>query len=154
MTTAPGGPRRPWTARLRDPRLVVLALAVSLVTFLVASSRRESTSEIPELPPPPSTHVPLGRPDPTTATARIGDYLQVDLPARPDEHFATVISQSAAPGTDVLNVISAAGEVPQLRAVARGDALVTVLLEPRCPTDARCTQFRQTVGAVRVVVSG
>ena len=154
MTTASRGPGRPWTARLRDPRLVVAALAASLVVFLVASSRHDPAHETQELPPPPFTHVVLGRPDPTVAQARIGDYLEVDLPSRPDDRFATVVTQSAAPGTDVVNVISAPGDVPQLRAVARGDALVTVLLEPRCPTDARCTAFRQTLGAVRVVVGG
>jgi hypothetical protein len=153
VTTASRGPNRPWSARLRDPRLVVLALVASLVAFLVASSRHEPTPETVELPPPPFVHLPLGRPDPTVAQARVGDYLQIDVPSRPDDRYAVVITQSAAPGTDVVNTISAPGDVPQLRAVARGDALVTVLLEPRCPTDARCTAFRQTVGAVRVVVS-
>jgi hypothetical protein len=152
VTTASRGPGRSWSAWLRDPRLVVLALLASLVVFLVASSRHGSTPETAELPPPPYSHLALGRPDPTTAQAHIGDYLQVDVPSRPDDRYATVITQSAAPGTDVVNLISAPGDVPQLRAVAAGDTLVTVLLEPRCPTDARCTAFRQSVGAVRVVV--
>lgn len=150
MTTASRGPGRSWSSRLRDPRLVVLALLVSLVIFLVASSRTGSTPETAELPAPPSAHLPLGRPDPTTAQVRVGDYLQIDVPARPDDRYATVITQSAAP--DVVNLISAPGSVPQLRAVTAGETLVTVLLEPRCPPDMRCTAFRQTLGAVRVVV--
>jgi hypothetical protein len=152
VSTAVRRPGRSWANRLRDPRLVVVALVASLVAFLAASSRHDPVRETEELPPPPFVHATLGRPDPTATQARIGDYLQIDLPTRPDDRYATVITQSAAPGTDVVNLISAPGDVPQLRAVATGDALVTVLLEPRCPTDQRCTAFRQTVGAVRVAV--
>ena len=136
MTAASRGPGRSWSARLRDPRLVVLALLASLVVFLVASSRHGSTPEPTELPAPPYSHLPLGRPDPTTAQARIGDYLQIDVPSRPDDRYATVITQSAAPGTDVLDLISAPGDVPQLRAV-------------RVPRASRPADSGRTPGAPR-----
>jgi hypothetical protein len=138
------GPRR------NDPRWLLPALAVSLVVFLFAISHRPSEPPAGELPPPASKAVALGRPQPTAARMHVGEYLQVRLAAREDDRFGTVISQSN--DRPVLEVTNGTTAPPLLRGVAAGSVVVTVLLEPKCPPEGVCRQYRRNLGAVRVTV--
>jgi hypothetical protein len=89
-------------------------------------------------------------PEPTSARLHIGEYLQVQHAAGADDRFGTVISQSDA--HPVLEVASGIGTPPLIRAVGEGSVVVTVLLEPRCPAEGVCHEYRRNLGAVRVTV--
>jgi hypothetical protein len=125
-------------------------LAIALIVFLVAISHKETSPPQQELPAPASQPVGLGLPEPTSARLHIGEYLQVQHTAAPDDRFGTVISQSD--DRPVLEVASGAGTPPLLRAVSQGSVVVTVLLEPRCPPEGICREYRRDLGAVRVTV--
>jgi hypothetical protein len=137
-------------ARLQDPRWLLFGLAFSVVVFLLAISRHGKAPDQTDLPPLPTRPLPLGRPDPAAARAHVGEFLQVDLHPAPDDHYGTVISQSKQ--QPVLEVTSSTIQAPMLRAVATGSAVVTVLLEPRCPPEGVCHDYRKNLGAVRVTV--
>jgi hypothetical protein len=139
--------RRP---RPNDPRLLLPALAIALIVFLVAISHHSPAPPQPELPTPGSLNVGLGRPDPTTTRIRVGDLLQVRLAAKDGDRFGTVISQSN--DHPVLEVTNGPTSPPMLRGVSKGSVVVTVLLEPKCPPQGVCRQYRRNLGAVRVVV--
>lgn len=136
--------------RRHSPRWLLPALAISLIVFLVAISHKGKSPPQQELPPPASQPVPLGLPEPTAARLRIGEYLQVQHAAAPDDRFGTVISQSDA--HPVLEVAGGTSTPPLIRAVAQGTVVVTVLLEPRCPAEGVCREYRRNLGAVRVTV--
>jgi hypothetical protein len=137
--------------RRNDPRLLLPALAISLVVFLVAISHRTSAPAPGELPTPTAPTVGLGRPEPTTAHVRVGQLLQVLWLGHPGDQYGTVISQSD--DRPVLDVVGDDTSTPPLlRGVRRGVVVVTVLLEPKCPPEGICRQYRQNLGAVRVTV--
>jgi len=139
-------------ARRQDPRWLLSGLAISLTLFLFAISRRSGAPPPPvELPLPPAQAVALGRPDPSTARLHVGEFLQVDVHPGPDDRYATVISQptNARP---VLELTSSPTAAPLIRAVEKGAVVVTVLLEPRCPEEGACQEFRRNLGAIRVTV--
>lgn len=138
------GPRR------NDPRWLLPALAISLVVFLVAISHRSPAPSPPELPTPSSSSVGLGLPDPTTSRLHVGEFVQVQLPVKDDDRFGTVISQSN--DRPVLEVVNGTDAPPLLHALAKGSVVVTVLLEPKCPPEGVCRQYRRDLGAVRVTV--
>jgi hypothetical protein len=145
-----GRGRRP-RLRRNDPRLLLPALAISLVVFLVATSHRTTAPSPGELPTPSAPTVGLGRPEPTTARLKVGDLLQVQVAGRPGDRYGTVISQSD--DRPVLEVLGGDESTPPLlRGVSRGTVVVTVLLEPTCPPEGVCRQYRQNLGAVRVTV--
>jgi hypothetical protein len=138
-----------------DTRWLLLALALALGVFLVALTVRDRATSPPasELPTPSASEVAPGRPDPTTARLRVGEYLRVTVPGGPDAQYGTVISNPPGPPQTILDVVSAPNAAPQVQAVAPGTVLVTVLLEPRCPPSASCHEYRSNLGAVRVTVT-
>lgn len=141
------GPR----LRRNDPRVLLPAIAIALVVFLVAISHRSSAPSPGELPTPTAPTVGLGLPQPTSARLRVGQLLQVQWPGRPGDQYGTVISQSD--DRPVLEVIGDDTSTPPLlRGDRSGTVVVTVLLEPKCPPEGVCRQYRQDLGAVRVTV--
>jgi hypothetical protein len=135
-----------------DPRWLLAGLAVSLIIFLVALSRHGKAPDSSELPPLQTQVVAPGRPNPTTARLHVGEYLRIAPTAGPaGERFATVVSERV-PSDPVLEVDSARGETPLVRGARTGTVVVTVLLEPMCPSEGVCRQYRQNLGAVRVTV--
>ena len=75
----------------------------------------------------------------------------MQLPAAPDDRFGTVISQSddhPVLEVDVRHRDAAADP----RRVGQGSVVVTVLLEPQCPPEGVCHEYRRNLGAVRVTV--
>ena len=126
------------------------ALAISLLVFLVAISRHGNAPPPQELPAPSGQVVVPRKPDPTAARIHVGEYLQVQVPAGPDDRFGTVISQSD--DRPVLEVTSGPATPPLLRGTSEGSVVVTVLLEPHCPEEGVCREYRQNLGAIRVTV--
>lgn len=119
--------------------------------FLVAVSRHGERPNASELPPLQTQVVAPGRPDPTVARLRLGEYLRIQPPGREGDRYAAVLVDSD-PNRPVLHLESAQGEAPLVRALAPGDEVVTVLIEPMCANAGACRQYRQNLGAVRVTV--
>ncbi len=120
--------------------------------FLVAISRQGEAPDSTELPELRTQVVAPAKPNPSTARIRVGEYLRVVPTARNgSERFATVVSERD-PNNPVLEVDSARGETPLVRGARSGTVVVTVLLEPVCPNEGICRQYRQNLGAVRVNV--
>ena len=146
--SGPSAPRRP---RRHDPRWLLAGLAASLAVFLVAVGRHGGSATPSELPAPPSRPVVLGRPDPSVVQVHVGEFLQVQLSPGPDDRYGTVLSQPDRTVT-IVEVVSGTAAPPLLRAVAPGSTVVTVLLEPHCPDEGVCHDYRRDLGAVRVTV--
>jgi hypothetical protein len=140
-----------WGTRRRDARWLLIGLAFSLLVFLVAISRNPGGPPQTELPLPPAQHVALGRPVPTAARMHVGDFLAFNLSPGADDRYGTVIP-SATGAKPILEVTSSPVSVPMLQAVATGSTVVTVLLEPHCPDEGPCNDYRRNLGEVRVTV--
>jgi hypothetical protein len=145
----------PHTGRFRwsDPRWLLIGLAVATIVFLVALSHHgKSSPPPPELPPVPAQLVKLGRPSPTAAKVPVGQYLRIDLHPAPGERYGFVQS-----GADVHNPLlystSTPADAPMFRTLRTGTVLLTVLLEPHCPSEGICREYRRNLGAVRVTVT-
>jgi hypothetical protein len=147
----PGRSGQPRRHRRNDPRWLLPALGISLVLFLFASSHKRAAPPQQELPTPAAQSVGLGLPGPTKARLHVGEFLQVQLPTKDGDRFGTVISQSN--DRPVLEVTNNGEAPPLLRGVAQGSVVVTVLLEPRCPPEGVCREYRRNLGAVRVTVA-
>jgi hypothetical protein len=131
--------------------LLLLGLAASLVLFLVATSRQGEEPDTSELPALATQVVAPGRPDPTVARIRVGEYLRLEPKEATGERYAVVVSERDV-NDPVLEVKSARGERPLVLGARNGTVLVTVLQEPVCPNEGVCRQYRQNLGAVRVTV--
>ena len=105
----------------------------------------------PDLPERPTTPVPLAHLKPSVATARLGDYLQVQVPGGPDDEYATVFSPPQRDSPILVQTSGIFGP-PIFRADRTGTVLLTVLLEPKCPQEGICHAFRTDLGAVRITI--
>lgn len=145
------GRPKTWRNRAQDPRWLLSGLALSLVLFLLALSPASDEPPPVESPTPAAVLVPVGKPDPTSVRLRAGEFLRVDLRPAVGDRYATVVSESNLQ-SPVLEQTSAPAAAPMLRALRGGAVVVTVLLEPKCPPEGICREYRRNLGAIRVTV--
>ena len=138
---------------------VVLALLgiAALITIVVAggSGRTADPAPLPQVPGEIITALTAAQVRPVHI--RVGDYLQLQLPA--GRTYSTVVEQSSTT-TFVVEDLKLPGQQPRLRADNPGHATVQVMSEPVCaaigaggPTDS-CPDQRLLLGTLDVTVAG
>jgi hypothetical protein len=134
-------------------RTGALLIAVSLAAILtiIFARRTGSPAEPAPLPAPPS-HVitSVSRTLATTATIRVGDYLNFQLPA--GRTYSTVLEQPSGP-VPVVEALTLPGQQPQLRADSAGHAVIEVMAAPVCADPDGCPDQRSLLGTVELTVT-
>ena len=148
-TQATAAPARPASVRRTAALLIAVSLA-ALVTIFVAH-RGGGTPEPAPLPAPPS-HVisAVSRTQATTASIRVGDYLDFRLPA--GRTYSTVLEQPTSQ-IPVVEAMTLPGQEPQLRADSAGRAVIEVMAAPLCSNPDGCPDQRTLVGTVDLTVT-
>ena len=93
---------------------------------------------------------PSRGPRPRTASIRVGEYLDFQLPS--GRTYSTVLEQ---PSTQipVVEALTLPGQQPQLRADSAGHAVIEVMSAPVCTNPDGCADQRTLLGTVELTVT-
>jgi hypothetical protein len=135
----------------RRTALMLIVVSVAAILTIVFARRTGSPAEPAPLPAPPS-HVitSVSRTQATTASIRVGDYLEFRLAS--GRTYSTVLEQP--PGQiPVIEAMTLPGQQPQLRADSAGQAVIEVMSSPACANPDGCADQRILVGTVELTVT-
>ncbi|HEX4017669.1 MAG TPA: hypothetical protein VHX15_13125 [Frankiaceae bacterium] len=128
--------------------LVVVSLAA--IITIIAARRTGAPAEPAPLPAPPSHAITaVSRAHPTTASIRVGEYLEFRLPA--GRTYSTVLEQPSGQ-IPVVEALTLPGQQPQLRADSAGHAVIEVMSSPVCNNLDGCPDQRTLLGTVQLTV--
>jgi hypothetical protein len=148
-STTGSEPAIPASAR-RTAVLLILVIVGSIVTIVFAR-QSGGPAEPAALPTPPS-HVitSVSRTHATTASIRVGEYLDFRLPN--GRTYSTVLEQPASQ-VPVVEALTLPGQQPELRADSAGLAVIEVMSSPVCTNPDGCGYPRTLVGTVELTVT-
>jgi hypothetical protein len=149
VAAASAAPAVPANAR----RTAVMLIAVSVAAILTIIFVRHSGSpaEPAPLPTPPSQVITsVSRTQATTASIRVGDYLEFRLAS--GRIYSTVLEQPSGQ-IPVVEAMTLPGQQPQLRADSAGHAVIEVMSSPECASSDGCADQRTLVGTVELTVT-
>ncbi len=142
-------PAIPADARRTLGYLILVSLAA--IATIIFARRSGAPPEPAPLPAPPSHAITaVSRAHVTTASIRVGEYLQFQLPS--GRTYSTVLEQPSSQ-VPVVEALTLPGQQPQLRADSAGHAVIEVMSAPVCNNSDGCPDQRSLLGTVQLTVT-
>lgn len=133
--------------------VVLIALVVIVVSKLSSGPPRQSAEPSPSL-----RALALGTGQPARTTLAAGQRATLAVPG--SGPFETLYEGTVDQSDPPVEVTSAPGAVPMVRARHIGRVVIGVLTQPTCPTPgtpgglATCARLRRSLGTVEITVTG
>jgi hypothetical protein len=145
-TAAPAAP-----ANARRTLGFLILVSIAAIATIIFARRSGAPPEPAPLPAPPShTITAVSRADATTASIRVGEYLEFRLPS--GRTYSTVLEQPSGQ-IPVVEALTLPGQQPQLRADSAGHAVIEVMSAPVCNNPDGCPDQRSLLGTVHLTVT-